>query len=284
MVEEGNTIHAYFGRVYTNVSNYVNNYMTASDQEMQNNTDPIMDIITTAPSDSLYFIERINLISAIISISTSFPYLTYLFIYWDDCSCNDILRWWIVINSVLQLLQAPIRFFLYLLLRKYKLENERMHIEALRRLTSSKGWKLSKRFSLLNYLWFITGTVVMVVTRKHTKNYYLWFISWTIILSCIFRVFFTIVWFCFFFPYHQNIPKKKKGVPKAFFAEITTFKYSPDRKLKNESCSICLSDFAEKDEIFEFRCMHNFHTKCAKKWLSQRRQCPLCQRDVMKSD
>ncbi|SBS86064.1 RING zinc finger protein, putative, partial [Plasmodium malariae] len=220
---------------------YVKNYMTATDQEIQNNADPIMDIIATAPSDSLYFIERINLISAIISMSTSFPYLTYLIIYWNDCSCNDILRWWIVINSILQLIQAPVRFFLYFLLRKYKLENERMHIHALRRLTSSKGWKLSKKFSLLNYLWFITGTVVMVVTRKYTKNFYLWFISWTIILSS-------------------------------------------DRKLKNESCSICLSDFIEKDDIVELRCLHNFHTRCAKKWLSQRRQCPLCQRDVMKMD
>ncbi|SBS84177.1 RING zinc finger protein, putative [Plasmodium ovale curtisi] len=195
MVEEENTLRGYFRRIYVNTSDYVKNYMTASDQEMQNNADPIMDIIATAPSDSLYFIERINLISAIISMSTSFPYLIYLIVYWNDCSCNEILRWWIVINSILQLIQAPVRFFL------------------LRRLTSSKGWKLSKRFSLLNYLWFIT-----------------------------------------------------------------------DRKLKNESCSICLSDFVEKDEIMELRCLHNFHTKCAKKWLSQRRLCPLCQRDVMKDD
>ncbi|KAI4837687.1 hypothetical protein MKS88_003101 [Plasmodium brasilianum] len=214
MAEEENTVRAYFRRIYINTSHYVKNYMTATDQEIQNNADPIMDIIATAPSDSLYFIERINLISAIISMSTSFPYLTYLIIYWNDCSCNDILRWWIVINSILQLIQAPVRFFLYFLLRKYKLENERMHIHALRRLTSSKGWKLSKKFSLLNYLWFITA----------------------------------------------------------------------DRKLKNESCSICLSDFIEKDDIVELRCLHNFHTRCAKKWLSQRRQCPLCQRDVMKMD
>lgn len=284
MAETENSVRAYIRRIYVKTSHFVKNYMTATDQEMQNNADPIMDIIATAPSDSLYFIERINLISAVISISTSFPYLAYLIIHWKECSCNEILRWWIVINSLLQLAQAPIRFFLYFLLRKYKMENERMHIHALRRLTSSKGWKLSKRFSLLNYLWFITGTIVMVMTRKYTRNFYLWFISWSIILSCVFRVFFTVIWFCFFFPYHQNIPKQKKGVPKPFFAEIPTFKYSPDRKLKNESCSICLSDFVEKDDILELRCLHNFHTKCAKKWLSQRRQCPLCQRDVMKND
>ncbi|SBT35957.1 RING zinc finger protein, putative [Plasmodium ovale wallikeri] len=80
MVEEENTLRGYFRRIYVNTSDYVKNYMTASDQEMQNNADPIMDIIATAPSDSLYFIERINLISAIISMSTSFPYLIYLIV------------------------------------------------------------------------------------------------------------------------------------------------------------------------------------------------------------
>lgn len=274
-------VTGYFKRIYRSTSHYVKNYMTASDQEMQSNTDPFMAIITAAPSDSLYFIERINLISAIISVTTSFPYLIYLFIYWNECSpCNDILRWWIVINSVLQLIQAPVRFSLYFLLRKLERENERLHIHSLRRLTCSKGWKLSKRLSLLNYLWFITGTIVMVGTRKYTHNY-LWFISWTIILSCIFRVFFTIVWVSFFFPYDQNSTKMKMGVPKQFFSEVNTYKYSSDKIASKEVCSICLSDFFEKEQILELRCLHRFHLKCAKMWLSHRRQCPLCQRDVM---
>lgn len=277
-----NAIREYFRRLYINTSDYVKSYMTASDQEMQNSDDPIMDIISSAPSDSLYFIERINLISAVISVTTSFPFLTYLIIYWNKCKPgNDVLKWWIVTNSVLQLLQTPVRLFVYFLLRKFKRENQRTHINVLRRLTSSKGWKLSKRFSLLNYMCFMVGVVVMITTKKDRNNLHLWLIAWTIILSCIFRVLFTIIWFCFFFSYNHDGVFSKKGVPRKFFTEVKSFKYENTLILRNDSCAICLSEFSEKEELLELNCKHVFHWKCAKRWLVQRRLCPLCQRNVL---
>lgn len=277
-----NAVCAYFRRLYINTSDYVKNYMTASDQEMQNNDDSIMDIIASAPSDYLYFIERINLISAIISVTTSFPFLTYLIIYWNKCKPgHDVLRWWILTNSVLQLLQTPVRLFVYFLLRKFKRENQRTHMEVLRRLTRSKGWKLSKRFSLLNYICFVTGVFVMITTKKSGINLHLWLIAWTIILSCIFRVLFTIIWFRLVFPYYHYGDFSRKGVPRKFFSKVKSLKYDSTMELKNENCVICLSEFYEKQNLLELKCQHVFHWKCAKKWLYQKRLCPLCQRNVL---
>lgn len=279
-----NAVRAYFRRLYVNTSDYVKNYMTASDQEMQNGDDPIMDIISSAPSDSMYFIERINLISAVISVTTSFPFLTYLIIYWNKCKPgNDFLRWWIMINSILQLLQAPVRLFVYFLLRKFKRENQRTHIHALRRLTSSKGWKLSKRFSLLNYLCFMPGVIIMITTKRNGNNLHLWLIAWTIILSCVFKVLFTIIWFCFFFPFNRNGVFTKKGVPRKFFTKVKSFKYDSTKELKNDGCAICLSDFVEKEDLIKLNCEHIFHWTCAKRWLMQKRLCPLCQRNVLQN-
>ena len=44
------------------------------------------------------------------------------------------------------------------------------------------------------------------------------------------------------------------------------------------SCSICISDFCEKDVLRKIKlCEHTFHAKCIEKWLVRyQARCPLC--------
>ncbi|XP_055899681.1 E3 ubiquitin-protein ligase RNF6-like isoform X1 [Biomphalaria glabrata] len=45
-------------------------------------------------------------------------------------------------------------------------------------------------------------------------------------------------------------------------------------------CSICLADFIDGDQKRVLPCAHNFHLKCADKWLGMNPTCPVCRSKV----
>ena len=46
------------------------------------------------------------------------------------------------------------------------------------------------------------------------------------------------------------------------------------------SCSICLGDIADKDEIIQLKCakMHVFHEMCIQNWFEVKVCCPICRK------
>ena len=55
-------------------------------------------------------------------------------------------------------------------------------------------------------------------------------------------------------------------------------------KVFEDSCSICLEQFASDDYIEQLGCGHRFHKKCIEKWREQRNICPVCKAKIMISD
>ena len=52
-------------------------------------------------------------------------------------------------------------------------------------------------------------------------------------------------------------------------------------KIKNPKCTICLIDFTEKEKIKIFSCFqHIFHEDCIKNWLKNKRNCPVCRKQL----
>merc|ERR1711972_432714 len=51
----------------------------------------------------------------------------------------------------------------------------------------------------------------------------------------------------------------------------------PDASL---TCTVCLDDFEEGDEIRRLPCKHVYHRASIDKWLSLRRLCPVCNHDA----
>ncbi|PSR96845.1 E3 ubiquitin-protein like [Actinidia chinensis var. chinensis] len=49
-------------------------------------------------------------------------------------------------------------------------------------------------------------------------------------------------------------------------------------------CCICLTKYAEKDELRELPCFHFFHVECVDKWLKINASCPLCKYEVGESN
>ena len=75
----------------------------------------------------------------------------------------------------------------------------------------------------------------------------------------------------------------KRRRRRAFVRQIKT-RHFHSRKVKNQenaSCSICLTDFAERDVIKILRCNHIFHEECIDPWLMDRKAvCPVCRQGV----
>jgi hypothetical protein len=45
---------------------------------------------------------------------------------------------------------------------------------------------------------------------------------------------------------------------------------------KEKTCSICLSEYKDTDEIRQLDCTHEFHGTCVFNWLSKVNNCPEC--------
>jgi hypothetical protein len=47
------------------------------------------------------------------------------------------------------------------------------------------------------------------------------------------------------------------------------------------TCSICLMDFEEGDEVRDISCGHEFHVECLDEWLLIKDSCPNCNRHIV---
>mmetsp|Transcript_68050 Transcript_68050/g.153971 ORF Transcript_68050/g.153971 Transcript_68050/m.153971 type:complete len:105 (-) Transcript_68050:141-455(-) len=48
----------------------------------------------------------------------------------------------------------------------------------------------------------------------------------------------------------------------------------------DDSCPICLCDYADEDALRVLPCSHHFHDKCARSWLEKSKTCPLCRAEL----
>lgn len=48
------------------------------------------------------------------------------------------------------------------------------------------------------------------------------------------------------------------------------------QEVKDQMCSICISNFALKEKIRRLHCAHMFHEVCLRNWLTGHFTCPLC--------
>merc|ERR1719265_1919170 len=80
--------------------------------------DPLLDVVRLHPGRSVKFIKVTMFVGLITTGLIASGVLSFLSLWWDQCStCNRPLRWWLLIHTVLQLVQLPVRFVFLLRLQ-----------------------------------------------------------------------------------------------------------------------------------------------------------------------
>ena len=60
-----------------------------------------------------------------------------------------------------------------------------------------------------------------------------------------------------------------------------TQEFEPNEEEKNNTCSICLDNFNDKNEMARrLPCGHFFHKSCIDRWYETKRKCPMCRHDI----
>ena len=52
-------------------------------------------------------------------------------------------------------------------------------------------------------------------------------------------------------------------------------------ELPDDTCSICLDEFKEGDNIKKLNCKHIFHKECLLPWLNDNDCCPMCRQNIV---
>ncbi|XP_067615486.1 E3 ubiquitin-protein ligase Godzilla isoform X2 [Eurosta solidaginis] len=74
---------------------------------------------------------------------------------------------------------------------------------------------------------------------------------------------------------------RRHRLPKNMLKKLPILKYTKNCDLSQDTCVICLDEFAEGDKLRILPCKHPYHSHCIDPWLTEnRRVCPICKRKV----
>ena len=75
---------------------------------------------------------------------------------------------------------------------------------------------------------------------------------------------------------------KANPLDKEIFDNLVISKIKDVEKLDNEKkqCAICLENYVNGDESIALPCIHIFHAKCIKTWLTSHNNCPSCKVEI----
>lgn len=75
-----------------------------------------------------------------------------------------------------------------------------------------------------------------------------------------------------------------EGAAPSIVKDLAKGKFQATPENNMDSCSICMVDFTEEDQVVTLPCnsKHIFHDECIKRWLTQKNSCPLCNTQITK--
>ncbi|XP_071732203.1 E3 ubiquitin ligase BIG BROTHER-related-like [Rutidosis leptorrhynchoides] len=80
---------------------------------------------------------------------------------------------------------------------------------------------------------------------------------------------------------------ENRGVSASRISQLPTSKYRSrlfsknKKKEENFSCVICQTEFSFGERLITLPCLHQYHSKCISDWLKLKKNCPICQKEVV---
>lgn len=258
--------------------------------------DHLVEVVRRDPAAASQLIRSVALFSAIGNTVVGLSCALFLSRYWGRCGeCDRPLRWWLLLQSLLQMSQLPVRIVMLFSVRSA--EETGASIEAcVMSLTASPAWRASKTVALLQYGWFVLGMVWWMHTETCPGCPGISRLTAAVMALSAARAAAALAIFRLLFAAPEGgangeaAPKVVAATPGQI-AALPCERYSsaPGRHRRarggaaeeeeedaGASCSICLSEYSEGSIIRRLPCGHDFHRRCVDKWLQRNKRCPLC--------
>jgi len=248
--------------------------------------DALLDIVRQDPVESVWFLKVVMFFGGISGLLVSAACGAFLILFWERAGqCNRPLRLWILVHSVLQVMQVPVRIVFLTRLILTEVSNGSIY-RCVASVTGSISWQVSKHLSTATYAWFVLGIVWLLNSTYCPECPGLYRLTVAVILSAAARLLITLA--CFyrcFHPSRQGQPElqKPKGAEKDIINRTTSVvEYSPSifEDSTGASCAVCLCEFEAGDSLRQLPCKHFFHEHCVDRWLQRNKRCPLCMGDI----
>eukprot|EP01069_Polyplicarium_translucidae_P000031 Polyplicarium_translucidae@DN1012_c0_g1_i1.p1 len=253
-------------------------------------SEPLSDALASAPQRTLNVLRWVFLTSLLWSFVITLATTVYLRSSWERAgACNKPLRWWLFFNGSSHLLQLPLRLgFLLLFQRELRLAVPGDLARRCSRITNSAAWRVSHRLSLASLVWFVLGVMwCSGADADEVPDLVLFTI--VVLTFSLARVVSVLVWLSMCLPsglfsfdldrihpdWDGHGRRVCRGLAVCAIEALPVLRFSAG-DFREDSCSICLTELDEGDELRQLPCGHHFHPGCVDRWLKRRASCPLC--------
>lgn len=245
--------------------------------------DLLVEVVRRDPSAAISFLRAVMVFSGVAGTVVSALCVGFLALYWTQSGgCDRPLRWWLLVHTLLQLLQAPVRFVL--LARIRNAEAARSSMEAcVASFTASPAWRASKNVSLFTYGWCVLGIVWVINAGDCSGAPGIYRITVFVLAQAGARTVGALCCYRRLFPpgpLSEPVPKVEVATSEQI-AAIPLVRFTHDLfEEPGASCAVCLSEYDVGDRLRRLPCGHHFHRRCADEWMRRSKRCPLCVRAI----
>jgi len=240
---------------------------------------PLADVVRRDPEAAALFLKVTMFFGSASGILVSVASFLFLSLNWARCgACDRPFRTWLMVHSVVQLLQVPIRVvFLKRLMDALRWGSDLD--ECVTSMTASPAWRTSKAASFVTFAWVVLGVVWVMNAGECGQCPEIYRVVLAVMLLALVR--FAVAWYSSRSLVWQAEPtpeqtSKVEAADRRTIKALPTVKFSHNLHENNTTCVVCITDFVEGERLRQLPCGHLFHKCCVDQWLRRNKKCPLC--------
>lgn len=128
---------------------------------------------------------------------------------------------------------------------------------------------------ILNGVWYLIGLIIFGENSNIDKIRF-WFsteldVHSILFYVCFWEVAFTVIQYFILFLSMLILFIYPFGLQEVIY---------PSENVNNNTCTICIGEYENGDEIQILACKHSYHKKCINEWMSICQTCPICKASI----
>eukprot|EP00128_Syssomonas_multiformis_P018756 Colp12_sorted_trinity150504_noHs@11051 len=193
--------------------------------------------------------------------------------FWN-AQCDQPLRLWLVVYTVTVALTIPCNI----------LVQREPPVEEGQQRPPSTAARIRSVLELFSFAWFVVGNWwtfganTCPSTAPHLYRVSLAWLVWGYVYICMpFLIFAAVICCLPCVILLLRFTEKGRGAPEEVIVKLPSQKFKAGLfSSEDATCTICLSEYSEGEDLRELPCKHHFHQECVDRWLKINKVCPLC--------